>query len=442
MKFRPARFIFLALFLAASVFAAASASVPSAAISAPSLASDQLAKLLGPIALYPDPLIALMLPASTVPLDVVLAARYFNQNGDPARVDEQPWDDSVKGLAHYQNVIIWMDENLAWSLQLGEAFINQPAEVMKTIQYLRAEARAAGTLVDTPQQQLDEVGGNIIIVPAQPNVIYVPVYNADVVYLARQSFYAGPFLTFGVGYATGVWLGYDFDWERRRFWMINERERERYWRDHRELHRPNFPGPARISVDRMHTPWVPNPARFHPTVPLGNRPRPDIVRPSPYSLDRDRRSIDGPRGPGSVPFEHGPVGRDQAPFPPREQMPSPDRARLPPRRPELVSPPPAVPVQPQSQAPAPGYNRGVRVAPEDRPRINPSNNTPPNAPAAGGLIRPPVQPNMNSPQPAPAASRQDRRPPAAPPQPVPPAQPAASSPPQDEKASGRGRDQN
>ena len=91
MKFRPARFIVLALFLAASVFAAASASVPSAAISSPSLASDQLAKLLGPIALYPDPLIALMLPASTVPLDVVLAARYFNQNGDPARVDEQPW---------------------------------------------------------------------------------------------------------------------------------------------------------------------------------------------------------------------------------------------------------------------------------------------------------------------------------------------------------------
>jgi hypothetical protein len=79
------------------------------------LAPEALNQLLAPIALYPDALIALILPASTVPSDVVLAARYISSNGDPAQVANQPWEDSVKSLARYPDVLKWMDQNLEWT---------------------------------------------------------------------------------------------------------------------------------------------------------------------------------------------------------------------------------------------------------------------------------------------------------------------------------------
>src|SRR3954468_20689248 len=120
----------------------------------PMRSPEELDQLFGPIALYPDALIALILPASTVSSDVVMAARYLRGNGDPARVETESWDDSVKSLSHYPEVVKWMDENLAWTKQAGEAFVAQPADVMNAIQRLRTAARAAGTLVDTPQQRV------------------------------------------------------------------------------------------------------------------------------------------------------------------------------------------------------------------------------------------------------------------------------------------------
>jgi hypothetical protein len=170
-------------------------------------APEDLDRLFAPIALYPDALIALILPASTVPSDVTLAARYLNANGDPARIDDQPWDDSVKALAHYPDVVNWMDANLEWTQAVGTAFLQQPADVMNSIQQFRARARAAGTLVDTPQQQVVMEDGKICIVPAQPEVIYVPVYDPDVVYVE-----GGPLLVFSAGYQVGPWLGYECDW--------------------------------------------------------------------------------------------------------------------------------------------------------------------------------------------------------------------------------------
>jgi Protein of unknown function (DUF3300) len=76
------------------------------------LSPEELDKLLAPIALYPDALIALILPASTVPSDVVLAARFVASNSDPSQIVNQPWDDSVKSLARYPDVLKWMDQNL------------------------------------------------------------------------------------------------------------------------------------------------------------------------------------------------------------------------------------------------------------------------------------------------------------------------------------------
>jgi hypothetical protein len=174
------------------------------------LSYQQLDQLLGPIALYPDPLIALILPASTLPTQIVLADRYVSGGGDPNQIDQQPWDPSVQALARYPNVLKWMDDNLYWTTEVGQAFLNQQEDVMDSIQRLRQSAYNVGNLQSTPQQQVINDGGYIEIVPADPQVIYVPVYQPDQVYY--QTDYGPPFITFGIGFPIGVWLNWDFDW--------------------------------------------------------------------------------------------------------------------------------------------------------------------------------------------------------------------------------------
>ncbi|HEY6228930.1 MAG TPA: DUF3300 domain-containing protein, partial [Verrucomicrobiae bacterium] len=137
----------------------------------------ELDLLLGPIALYPDPLIAVLLPAATQPSEVVLAARFWDRGGDVDQIEGQRWSDSVKALAYYPEVVRWMDENLEWTRQVGEAFLNQPEDVMATIQRLRAMAQALGNLQTTPQQIVEVNDGEIDILPADSNVVYIPVYE-------------------------------------------------------------------------------------------------------------------------------------------------------------------------------------------------------------------------------------------------------------------------
>ena len=174
---------------------------------------DELCHLLAPIALYPDALIALMLPASTVPADIVLGARFLATNSDPELAKNQPWDESVTALIRYPQVLEWMDKNLEWTASLGEAFVEQPADVMNALQALRAQAKSAGNLQDSPQQQVVDDETMIRILPADPQVIYVPQYDPDLVYV--QSYSSGTLVTFGAGFAVGTWLCYDFDWNRR-----------------------------------------------------------------------------------------------------------------------------------------------------------------------------------------------------------------------------------
>jgi len=190
---------------------------------------EELEEVLGPIALYPDPLVALILPAATSPSDIVLASRYLKANPQATSFDSQTWDDAVKLLAQYPTIIAWMDENLAWTQQLGDAFIQQPAEVMTSIQRLRARARAAGTLVDTPQQSVAVVGADIQIVPAQPNIIYIPTYDPEIVYVQRPVYVSRPLISFSIGYAMGHWLAYDCDWNRRTICYVPRPDRVRVW---------------------------------------------------------------------------------------------------------------------------------------------------------------------------------------------------------------------
>ena len=177
------------------------------------LADPQLDQLLGPIALYPDPLIAQILPAATVPTQIVLADRYVTGGGDPNAIDQQPWDPSVQALARYPSVLAWMDQNLNWTEQAGQAFLYQQAAVMASIQRLRQTAYNYGNLQNTPQQQVINDGGNYEIVPTDPEVIYVPVYQPDVVFY--QAWNGSPCISFGIGFPIGWWLDCDFDWHNR-----------------------------------------------------------------------------------------------------------------------------------------------------------------------------------------------------------------------------------
>jgi hypothetical protein len=188
---------------------------------APLYTEAQLDQMLGPIALYPDPLIAILLPAATSPDEIVSAASYLAAQGDPHEIEHQPWSDSVKGLAHYPTVVEWMAQNLQWTQALGAAFANEPGDVMQSIQRLRARALAAGTLTDMPQQHVVQEDGLIEILPTEADVIYVPAYNPEIVY--GGGYYDGSGVTFGPPYPAGVWLTFGFDWRQRMLWEGNRR---------------------------------------------------------------------------------------------------------------------------------------------------------------------------------------------------------------------------
>ncbi len=181
--------------------------------------SANLDALLGPIALYPDPLLALILTASTVPGDISAASAYLIQYGDMTQIDRQPWDPSVRSLARYPSVITWLAENPAWTRALGEAFLAAPGEVMQAVQRLRNQAISCGALASNPEQQVLSGGAGIAILPAQADVVYVPAYDSDVVYGSAAAYGAdAPLVNFGPAFAAGPWLSYDMDWLDDEIW--------------------------------------------------------------------------------------------------------------------------------------------------------------------------------------------------------------------------------
>ena len=149
---------------------------------------EELDQMLAPIALYPDSLLAQILMAATYPLEVVQADRWIRANrnltGDQLNdaLDQQDWDPSVKALVPFQQVLSMMDERLEWTQKLGDAFLGQQEEVMDAVQQLRAKAQAAGNLRDTEEESVTVEDGDIEIEPAQPDVVYVPVYDPTVIF--------------------------------------------------------------------------------------------------------------------------------------------------------------------------------------------------------------------------------------------------------------------
>lgn len=150
----------------------------------------ELAGLVGPIALYPDDLVGIILPTSTYPLQIVQAARFLKdheRNNDLKPAPE--WDDAVVALLNYPEVLTIMDDDLDWTRKLGEAFLYQRPGVFEAIADFRDRAYAAGNLRSDAHQTVRYVDGVIVIEPADPKVIYVPHYEPERVVVHR----AGPY---------------------------------------------------------------------------------------------------------------------------------------------------------------------------------------------------------------------------------------------------------
>lgn len=174
--------------------------------------SAELDELLGPIALYPDPLLAQVLLAATYPEQ--LESAYQGQYS-MAALETQPWDMSVRAVARYPEALQMMATNINWTTAVGQAYVDQPGDVARSIQRLRAQARRLGHLYSTTQQTVAVTDGYISIVPAQPRYIYVPRYDSGIVYLYPRTTYPRAF-TFGAGLLIGAWLSNAFDWNRGR----------------------------------------------------------------------------------------------------------------------------------------------------------------------------------------------------------------------------------
>jgi hypothetical protein len=169
----------------------------------------QVEQLVAPIALYPDRLVAQVLAASTYPSQVADAdqwrqtQRYASPDQIAAGADVQNWDPSVKALTAFPQVLAQMDRNLQWTTDLGNAYYNQPQDVLEAVQVMRRRAQQAGNLQSTPQQAVHYDQGYVQLMPVNPQVVYVPTYNPWTVYGEQVSPYPG----FSLLGAVGSFLG-------------------------------------------------------------------------------------------------------------------------------------------------------------------------------------------------------------------------------------------
>jgi hypothetical protein len=193
----------------------------------PPVAPQQLDQLVQRIALYPDPLLAQVLTASTFGDQIPDAATWSQQHatlsGDALaqaiQADNLPWDPSVLALLPFPSVLDTMARDPQWTGTLGNAVLSQRADVMDAVQRQRRAAHDYGYLTSTPYDAVVDNGGYIEIQPVNPAYYYVPVYNPAVVFFApRPGFVVGGAIRFGptvvIGPAFGVfgWGGAGFGW--------------------------------------------------------------------------------------------------------------------------------------------------------------------------------------------------------------------------------------
>jgi hypothetical protein len=161
----------------------------------PIATAAELETLVGPIALYPDDLLAVVLPASTFPLQVIEAARFLEAlEDDPSLKPDDDWNDAVIALLNYPEVVALLNEDLDWMWRLGEAVVAQQADVISAIELFRDRAYAAGNLKSDEYQLVTQENSSIQITPVEEDVIYVPYYEPEqvIVYQPRPVYYYYP----------------------------------------------------------------------------------------------------------------------------------------------------------------------------------------------------------------------------------------------------------
>jgi hypothetical protein len=224
-----------AILMATPSYAYQSSDTPGGVADVAPMNTSELRALVAPIALYPDPLVAQILSAATFPDQVAVTNYWLQQHrgltGQPLiqAVNAQSWDASVKALTQFPSVLENMANNLNWTSSLGEAYHNQPSEVMAAIQTLRGQAKAQGHLQSGPQITVSQPSPQTITIePTNPQIVYVPQYDPAAVYGIPYttpgytwSGVAGSLLGFGAGVAVGSladeccgWGSWNCNWAR------------------------------------------------------------------------------------------------------------------------------------------------------------------------------------------------------------------------------------
>jgi hypothetical protein len=217
----------------------------------PLLSPPQLDHLVQRIALYPDPLLAQVLTASTYWDQLPDAAAWADQHsylkGDALaaaiQADHLQWDPSILGLLPFPSVLDMMARDPAWTEQLGDAVLNQRPEVMDAVQRMRQQARSYGYLVPNGYVNVVDTGGFIQILPLNPGLIYVPYYDPFVVFapprpgfVVGTAIHFGPVVTIGATFNSwGWWFGSGFVWPAHTI-LIDRHPWVRVWGTHGYVH--------------------------------------------------------------------------------------------------------------------------------------------------------------------------------------------------------------
>lgn len=207
---------------------------PSTGSQSDKIPPEQLDSLVAPIALYPDPLLAQALAASTYPLEIIQLQQWLEKNKQlkdkelADAVAKQSWDPSVQALAALPEVVKRLGDDIRWTADLGNAFLAQQSDVMDAVQRMRKKASDKGTLKSTEQQKVEtkviENKSVIVVEQANPQVVYVPSYDPVVVYGPAYYPYppiyyppwgyyaAGVAISFGVGVMMGAFWSGGWGW--------------------------------------------------------------------------------------------------------------------------------------------------------------------------------------------------------------------------------------
>jgi len=233
----------------------------STSAAAPRLTDAELETLVGSVALYPDDLLAILLPGATTPLEIVKAQRFLEKRrSNPYLPLDQSLPEPVRNLLNYPDVVKKMNDDLDWTARLGKAVVAQQKDVIEAIQVFRRKVWAAGNL-KTDDKQIVVVEKEVIkVVQADPKVIYVPQYQPSAVVVAQPApvvvyyptaypvyYYSyPPGTTFATGvyvgattayamswYSSGIYYGYDAE-ELQEERLEYRRESREDWQAHRQ----------------------------------------------------------------------------------------------------------------------------------------------------------------------------------------------------------------